>query len=187
MAREIDDATAQAYENLRRLHDALYTDPEIGADFKGLIKKKFPKVSIPEIDAAAPAMKAVKGVEAKLDEVLGMFKKAATDYRQQQDFATVKGEFQFTDEGMDRVKKRAEDDKIPLRAAAALLVHETPPEPVAPTGLTGTGRWDLFGKSGDDAKDADLKRLVDDPDAWLETQIPKILGENRSARLPVGV
>lgn len=187
MARQIEDATLQAYENLRKLHDALYTDPEIGAQFKGLIKQKFPKVSIPEIDAAAPAMTAVKGLEKKLDDVLGLFKKASTDWKSEKDAASVRSEFSFTDEGMDRVRKRATDDNIPLRAAAALINHETP-EPVTPTGLTGTGRWDLFGASGDKEKDADLKALVDDPDAWLERQVPKILGEHRNAaRLPVGV
>ncbi len=184
MAREIDDATAQAYENLRKLHDALYTDPELGLSFKEMIKKKFPKVSIPEIDAAAPAMKRIDGIEKAVNEIRDLFKTAKSSWDADKQAEQVKSEFSFTDEGMDRVRKRSEEDKIPLRAAAALLVHETP-EPVQPSGISG-GRWDLFAPSGEKDADADLQVLMKDPERWMESVIEKTWNPGRKP-LPVGV
>lgn len=183
MARQIDDATAQAYENLRKLHDSLYEDPELGLSFKELIKKKFPKARIPEIDAAAPHVKRIDELAKSIGEIKELFTSSKKSWDTDREAEKVKGEFSFTDEGMDRVRKRAEDDKIPLRAAAALLIHETP-EPVKPSGLS-TG-WKMFSPSGDKAADEDLQRLIKDPDGWMEDMIEKTWNPGQR-RLPVGV
>jgi hypothetical protein len=103
----------------------------------------------------------------------------------------VRQEFNLTDEGMARVHKKIQEAHekdgyvLSPRAAAALIVHDTPPKPLEPTGYSGG--WDMF--AGDtEAEKANLKSLIDDPDAWLHREVDKIhrefVGQNR---LPIGV
>lgn len=186
--REIEEADFEVLTRLKGMLDTLYTDPEVGMEMKRLIKRKFPKAAIPEIDVAAPYEKRLEGIEKAIDDIKGLFGSARKSWDDDKAAVAVKDEFGFTGDGMDRVRKIAEEQKLPLRAAAALMVHDQPPAPVAPTGLNGSGRWDLFGPSGDKAADDDLQSLIKDPDGWLDRAIPKVLAEVKTGRkLPVGV
>src|SRR5262249_15053648 len=98
----------------------------------------------------------------------------------------VRGEFGFTDEGMELVKKTMKDKLIAdPRAAAALIVYEKP-KPVDPS-AHGSQRW-AFLADNDKEHKVSIKELVNDPDAWLDRKIHKIINEERNrVRLPVGV
>lgn len=183
---EIDQAQLALYTRAQSLLDGLYSDPDVGMEFKSMLKKKFPKLSIPEVDAAETQNKALDALRKEF----GDYRKKQEDDKLEADyskrFQDVRSEFQLTDEGVEEVKKRMVKESIAdPRAAAALVVHEKPK--AVESNSFGTTRWDFFGSQDKDQLD-DIKALVADPDAWLDQQIPKILAEERNkARLPVTV
>jgi len=184
---EVSDQQLALYQKLVGLHDSLYQDESLGLEFKQLLKKKFPKLAIPEIDAAKPHVEKMGTIEKELADL----KQRLQDEKLESDFirrfSDTRREFNLTDEGMEKVKKLMTENNIPdPRAAAALMLHEKPPEPISPSGF-GAQRWDFL--NGDSkAEQDDITSLINDPDAWLDKTIGKVLAEERSnKRLAVGV
>lgn len=184
--------TAALYNQLRQLHDSLYSDPELGQDFKRMLKKKNPKLSIPELDTVEPVNKELGDLRKEIKELRDERSTEKLESRFGREMSEAATEFGLTTEGIEKLKKLIKETHekdgyvLSPRAAAAQLIHDTP-KTIAPSGFTGN-RWDLF-SSDDKGEQDDINSLIKDPDGWLDRQIPKILNEERAktARLPVGV
>lgn len=179
---EVDEGEYGLLQKLKLLHDTLYSSADTGMELKQLIKKKFPKVSIPEIDVVAPHVERMSSIEKKLD---GFIKKLS-DEREDNDFENqlrqARDEFSLTDEGMELVKKTMIERKIADPFAAAAYVQHKTPAPAQPSGVAAS-RWNFLSAEKDDADD--MKMLLDDPESWLDKQIPLILNEERQAAVRV--
>jgi|SRR5579883_2402352 len=181
MPREISDEEFVANQRLRALLNDLYTDESVGVSFKELIKKKYPQARIPELDLLKPQNERMDKIEKSIGEIKELFGKASTDYARERALSQVREQFGLTDEGMDRVRKVMEEKKISdPEIAAGYVVGTTKPEPAGQSNLGGS--WNFFSADGKEAQE-DLAAMVNDPDAWFERQVPKIIGESRS--LPV--
>lgn len=182
---EIDDGQLALLQRAYTVLDRLYTDPEHGMEVKKILKKIDPKARIPEIDAAAPHVAQIAALEKKLNDLEGNLTKGYEDYQRGQDWTKAREEFGLTDEGLASAQKIAEEQKLTPRAAAALAVHDAP-RPVEPSGFSPQG-WDLFHNSGTADEQADMKALLDDPDAWFDRTAAKHFSDaKRAGRLPVG-
>lgn len=169
-----------AYNRLSQL----YSHPEYGMEVKKIIKKIDPKTNIPEIDAAAPHVARIEGLEKKIDDLVSNLAKGSDDFHRTNDWRAARDEFELTDEGLKAAQKIAEDQKLTPRAAAALARHDAP-KPVEPSGFSPNG-WDLFRNTGSEADQADFKNLVDDPDAWFDRTAARMFSDaKRAGRLPV--
>lgn len=178
---EVSDADLTKLKGIFALHEALYTDGETGMELRRLIKKKFPKASIPEIDvleAAKPQLEELVNVRKELDGLKKKLSDDAADGTFNKALRNARKEFHLTDEGIEKVKEIMVKNQIAdPRAAAALFTHDKPLPPAS--GLQPSG-WNLFNGSTKDEQES-MKQLLDDPDAWLEQQIPLISAEHRNA------
>ena len=181
---EVEEAQLQLLTAAYNRLSQLYSHPEHGMEVKRIIKKIDPKTNIPEIDAAAPHVARIDGLEKQLKELTDNLSKGSDDFHRARDWQAAREEFELTDEGMKAAQKIAEDQKLTPRAAAALARHDAP-KPVEPSGFSPHG-WDLFRNTGSEGEQADFKNLVDDPDSWFDRTAAKMLSDaKRAGRLPV--
>jgi hypothetical protein len=182
---EVDEGEYGLLQKLKVLHDTLYSSADTGMELKQLIKKKFPSVSIPEIDVPAPHVARMSSLEKKLDTFIQKLSDDRDDQEFSRQLGEVRSEFSLTDDGMELVKRTMIDRKIADPWAAAAYVQHKTPTPAQPSGV-GASKWNFLSAEKDG--DADMKELLDDPEGWLDKQIPIILNEERQAavRVPRG-
>lgn len=103
MARvEVEESELLNMRHVANVVETVMGDPESRRQFLQLAKSRNPKLSIPEVDAAAPVIAEVRGVNKKMDEFIAA--QVATDEARQKKF----DDFMAKQEE-DRAK--AEDDK----------------------------------------------------------------------------
>ena len=182
---EIEKSQLALLQGAWKRLDQMLGHPEHGTAAKKLLKKIDPTIKIPDLDAAEPVIAEVEKLRGELTELKTSLTAGYEDYQRNQDWGKAKEEFGLTDEGLAAAKKIAEEQKVPPRAAAALAVHDAP-KPVEPSGFS-PANWDLFRNSGTADEQADMKALLDDPDAWFDRTAGKMFSDaKRAGRLPVG-
>jgi len=179
---ELTEQQLQAFQNASALLRQLYNDPEDGMAFKKLLKKKFPKAAIPEVDAAnhyvAPITARMDGLEKTIKDFMDAFGGKAAEFELDKKIDAATQRFKLTTQGVADLRKLMKERAIAdPEVAAGFLVASAPPAPVEPSGYTGK-RWDFMRAEGDEAKE-NMKSLLDDPDGWLEQVVPQIINEER--------
>ena len=185
---QIDRAQLDILNGSRALLARLLEDPDGGLALKRKVKKILPAANFPELDIVETV---TKPYDAKLEaqgKTLADLKKEIDDDKQARADAkaeqtlrerldAVKAQFSFTDEGMQAVVKRLKDQQsTDVEGAAAFVAGSQPkPKPTAGSGLFPS-KMNLFG-SGEVSEDPKIKRLNQDPMAFLEEEAIAVMDE----------
>jgi hypothetical protein len=155
-------AFLQGRRQVADFSETLYNDPALNNDLKGIIKKKYPAIQIPDYD-----------IEQKFNQRLDAEKKERdNEKRQQQEAADqekfkkaredIQNQYGFTDEGMKdledfMVKRNIGDYEVAASYQAAK-------NPKLSEAEHGNGRWNHSKMKGF----ADISK---DPEGWAENEI----------------
>ena len=189
------EVDAEQYELARRGHallDKLYNAP--GAT--GLAVKKLVEQTT---GVKSPELALIETITQGRDEALGKInadlkalreeqaadKKATAQAKAEADLLTrvesVKKDFRFTDEGMEKVFDRMRaQNSADVEGAAAYVASQLPKAKPADTGSSYAPQsLNLYGSAEQDAQWADLNR---DPLRWFDKQVMAIENEFKNAQ-----
>lgn len=185
---EIDDVELAALRNNKKVLDTLGGNAKTRQRLLGLIKEVAPGTAIPEIDAAAPVLEVVKGLNDRFDEFDKRMKERDADdiktkSQREIDDSITRGRTMlrqrgYTEDGVEQVEKLMQQrGLIDYEAAAALFEKNEPKdEAVMPTDYARG--WD-FASPADN--DEDHKLLLKDPAAFARKETNKFLRELKTA------
>jgi len=156
-----------------------------------VLKKQYPNLAIPEIDAATPVNEAVAAVEKKFNDYVESVEKEKKEVsekaRERAAHDTVaKGRTWLRgqgcdDEGLVAVEKIMQDRNLPDYEAGFALFEKANPKPTPlPGGSFGGNSLDWF-KPADDAPDHKL--LVEDPVKFKNAEVAKFFQQKAEGRL----
>jgi hypothetical protein len=165
MPREISDEEYNFLQQRRQVADfvePIYNHPQWGKEAKRLIKKVYPQTKIPDLDIEDQ-------VNARLDadKKQREDEKAAEAEKTQHDAwqrkrASVRKEYGFTDEGMERLEKFMLDNNVGSYEVAASYMASKEPQTSAPEYDAGHWHHERQEGWGDMAKD---------PEAYARNEI----------------
>lgn len=192
-AVQIDEGALRELQVAQGLMDALYRSPKHGMLMRRAIKELHPDVSIPEIDVAAPIVAGVNDALKKLNDRLAATEAENKKLRQERDDEAEDAKFWknfdkvakargYTEQGREDLIKVMKDKKIPdPEVAAAYLDGTVKAKPIEPSGFKPK-RWNLLDDpNGTEADQKSLKRLMDNPEAWMEDEAADIWNEYAAA------
>ena len=146
---EIDDGELKALRSAHALMDQLMRDPKTRPYQEKLIKAKFPNVTTSEDD---PRVQQMRGLSKKVDGFLETQERKEIQNRLDAGFAKLRDKYDYTDEGIEKIKKIMVERKIPdPEDAAAVFQARNPPKQQEPS-IYGDTAWNL-GQSDDEADD----------------------------------
>ena len=186
--REIEEADLLNLTHISNVVDQVMKTPETRGAFLQIAKKANPRLAIPEVDATAPFVGAIQGINKKLDDFITS---QAEERRQAQQDAALRS-FQtawerdeadlrrdgWRDAGITQVKKFAEDNAIANLRIAADAFERRNPQPGPVDSRVG---WNLF--TGPEAEDTFIKDQMNaqgNDDARLDAEIRATLAEVRA-------
>lgn len=145
---EVDQTEVDFALEQNKLFNDLLADPNTALDFKRMMKKVRPEIAIPDLDAIDHIAHKTKELEEKaetgmkqIQSKLESFEEERKQERAQKELQgkldTVKKNWGFTDEGMEKVVKHMFENKhTDVAAAAAFVASQNPtPQPVKSTNL----------------------------------------------------
>lgn len=188
---EIEEADLANYQHLSGVVDTLMKSPDTRQSFLHLAKKANPKLAIPEVDAAAPVLNAIGGINKKVDDFINA--QAAKDAKAEEDAAIRAFKNTWTEQetqlrqagwrtpGIDEVRKFAEANSIADLTIAADAYERRNPQP-DPAQSASAG-WGLFGdRTEADTFVADMMKSSGNDETRLDQEIRAALNDVRSAR-----
>jgi hypothetical protein len=195
MARvEIEEADLLNYRHIHGMVDTIMRQPELRKTFLETAKKANPRLAIPEVDAAAPVLAAVGGIQKRLTDFLAAQtereRKAEEDGRirafqsrwADQEQALLRGGWQA--KGIEGVKKFAEENGISDLGIAADAFERRNPQP-DPARSSGGGWGNLFGGGAVSTEDTFVKDMMNasgQDEGRLDREINATLADIRGAR-----
>jgi hypothetical protein len=166
---EVEESDLLASAQTVKAVQAMLANPKARSLLLNAQKIINPNAVIPEIDAKAPIeaeiakeREARLALEKRLDDEKAANEAAAKTRSFKDKWEADKADLRrqgYTDEGVSKIEKLAEERGIPsLEAAAALFDKLNPPATVAaPSG--GIGGWDLFQPAAEE--DTNMKKLLE--------------------------
>src|SRR5215831_16513989 len=103
MPREVSDEEYNFLQGRRQVADfveSIYNDPSLNQEAKALIKKKYPKLSIPDYDIEQKVTKRLDDEKKARDDADAAVKQETDKAKWKERRAEVQKEYGFTDEGM---------------------------------------------------------------------------------------
>ena len=174
---EITDAEAKILGGSKALLDKLLANPKTKRAAEKLIKEVHPEAVITD-DIVEPYMAEFNELKKDFKEFVKDFKGAKLDSKLETDIAYLRKERDFTDDGIEKLKKLMVEKEIPdIVVAADHWERQNPPKVQEPSILSPTD-WG-FGRKTDDA---DLKLLFEDEDAWAEKEARRAWSEESAKR-----
>lgn len=174
---EISDAELTRYRASQELLNQLYDDAETSAELKRLVKKKFPKANIPEIDVLDAADKKIAAMQERLDKR----DQAEADEKKKREEADFQGQIErvanergYTDEGKKKLLNIMQTRRIYDPVAAANEFDRSQPK-ATPSSKGYSSNWAFVKKDGKD--DASFDQLVSDPDNWMVENMSRELAQ----------
>lgn len=168
---EISDSDLILYQRAMAVLQTL--DSKGGLDFKKMLKKIIPELSVPEIDAAAPHVERIDSLEKKFNDYLEGNKNSEIENQIMDEIETLR-KSGYQDEGIERIKKLALDRKIPSMMDAAIVFEkQNPPIQTKQSGFM-PGRWDFDKMDETNAREVEL---FNDPDAFFDHEAERVLKE----------
>lgn len=188
---EISEADLQEYDGLRTKLQKLAANKNARKLLERAWKEVEPTARTPTVDEETAALAPIKAIEDKFDKFVAdeaaRRQKEEAD-RKLADFgAQVEREYGvlraegWTQEGIDGVKKIAEEKSLMPSDAAAIFLKEHPPQEIAnPRGVSGP--WNFMEPTDDSSKD--IKSLIEskgDNEGVLNRMIASTLSEVRGS------
>lgn len=185
---EISEAELAVKNKAVELLNRMISDPKEGLDVKRKIKALIPDAKFPELDVIdtvtgpllnrlAESEKTNKTLADRLDN----WEKSQKDTKEESDLQsqldTVRKQFSFTHEGMEKVIDRMKSKNNPdvESAAAWVAAQERKAAPITNSALMPSA-LDLYG-SNRASDDLDIVALNKDPQGWADQKIVKMLNE----------
>lgn len=173
---ELTDDQLKVLTGSKALLDKLLQSPKTRRATEKLIKEHYPETQTTD-DLAEPYMEEVKGLRKDFDDFRKELKGKTLDDALASDIATLRGQ-DWTDEGIEKLKKLMIDREIPsIIDAAAVWEKRNPPRAQEPS-IMAPNDWG-FGRKTDDP---DLKLLFEDEDAWAEREAHKAWSEESAKK-----
>jgi len=178
---EINDEYARILNGSKALLDKLLQSPKTRRAAERLIKEHYPDTVISE-DITEPYVKEmnekVDGLTKEFKDFVKDFKGSKLDDKLARDIQTLKSERDWTDEGIEKLKKLMIDKEIPdIIVAADHYDRIHPPTKQGPS-LMAPLDWG-FGRK---TEDPDMKLLFEDEDAWAEQEARKAWSEETAKK-----
>lgn len=178
---DIPDDQLKILNGSKALLDKLLSSPKTRRQAEKLIKEHYPE-TVTSDDVAEPF---VKEVETKVDALSKEFKDFVKDFKGNkldsklaEDIAYLREKRDFTEEGIEKLKKLMVEKEIPdIVVAADHWERQNPPKAQEPSIMSPTD-WG-FGRK---TEDADLKLLFEDEDAWAEKEARKAWSEETAKK-----
>lgn len=203
---EIEESDLLNMRHVAGVVETVMSDPESRRQFLHIAKARNPKLSIPEVDAAAPVMAEVRGITSKMDEFMAAQQKAEEDRQKkfdefmakqaedrrlaeeqaqvqkfQQTWAEQEAELRkegWRTPGLDQVKQFAEANGIANLKIAADAFERRNPQPGPVESRPG---WNLFqGPAEEDTFVKDQMQAQGNDDSRLDREIAATLAEIRA-------
>ena len=169
MPREISDEEYNYYQDRRQVADfveSIWNDPNLNREAKGLIKKKYPNLAIPDYDIEEKVEKRF-AQEARLrDEAKEAERKRAEDAKWQAARKRTKDDYGFTDEAMTKLEKLMVERGIGDYDVAATYMASK--EPSASEPQNESRFWRHEQQDG-------FAEIAKDPEKWGEKEILRAL------------
>ena len=187
--REIEETDLLNLQHISGVVDQVMKTPETRQQFLRLAKHANPKLAIPEVDAAAPVIAAVQGVNKKIDDFIAAQtareQKALEDQQTrgllsawERDEADLRREG-WRDAGITQVRKFAEENAIANLRIAADAFERRNPQPGPVDSRVG---WNLFtGPEAEDTYVKDQMQAMGNDDSRLDAEIRATLAEVRAS------
>jgi len=172
---EITDSDLRILTGSKALLDKLLQG-KTRARQEALIKEHYPDTNTTQ-DIAEPFVKPLEEKIEKLSKDFADYRKEVQgkdlDTRLAKDIKYLQEQRDFTDEGIEKLKKMMIEREIPsIIDAADLWTHRNPARSQEPSTLSPSD-WG-FGKK---TEDPDMKLLFEDEDAWAEKEARKAWAE----------
>lgn len=192
MAIEIDETELSGLKSLQATVQKWMANPAARRKVLEAQKALDPNIVIPELDAAKPLEAALSEMDKKLSALDERLSKDADERAKAKTISELtscwekgRGELRtqgYTDEGLTKIEKLMEERGIADHdAGAALFDRLNPPEvPIAPQNSGFDVLMNNFASNGTD--ESSRKALFDNPDAWLNGEISRTLGEARNGK-----
>lgn len=174
---EISDEELVELRGAQKLMSQLLKSPKTRTATEKAVKELYPE-TVTTDDVVAPYMEEIKGLRAEVKDFLKSQQDTQLDTKLNTQLNYLKSEREFTDDGIEKIKKFMVERSIPDAIDAADLWEKRhPPIQQEPSILAPTD-WG-FGRKTDDA---DLKLLFEDEDAWAEKEAGRAWAEETKKR-----
>jgi hypothetical protein len=173
---DIPEQELQVLRGAKALHDKLLSGKTRQRQ-EALIKELYPDTPTLD-DITEPTRKEVAELRKEFKDYIEGEKGRKLDTKLEADIAYLKETEDFTDEGIDRLKKLMIEREIPsIRDAAVLWNHAHPPKPQE-VSIMAPSDWGIGRKT----EDPDLKLLFEDEDAWADKEARKAWSEETAKK-----
>ena len=174
---EITDQEAKVLGGSKALLDKLLSNPKTKRQAEALIKEVHPE-AVTTDDIVAPYVAEIADLKKEFREFVTSQKGEKLDSKLAKDIEYLRSERDFTDDGIEKLKKLMVEKEIPdIVVAADHWERQNPPKPQEPSLISPTD-WG-FGRK---TEDADLNLLFSDEDAWAEKEAQRAWNEEVKKR-----
>lgn len=174
---ELSDEELRVLQGSKKLLDQMLT-PKHRRKTQAIIKELYPDQVVTEDDIAAPYVERLDKLDEKLSKFIDGEKGKKLDDRLERDIAYLRKERDFTDEGIEKLKKLMVEKEIPdIVVAADHWERQNPPKSQEPSILAPTD-WGFGRKS----EDKDWNELFQDEDAWAEKEARRAWSEETAKK-----
>ena len=187
-SREIEESDLLSLQHISSVVDAVMKQPATRAQFLRLAKTAKPELSIPEVDAAAPVIGAVNGLNKKMDDFIAAQAEKERKAEEQSHINALQSRWASAEEnlrragwrqqGIDQVRQFAEANGIADLTIAADAFERRNPQPGPADSRVG---WNLFtGPEAEDTYVQDQMNAQGESDSRLDKEIRDTLAEIRA-------
>lgn len=178
---EISDEQLRILNGSKALLDKLLSSPKTKRQVEKAIKEHYPETLTSE-DVAEPYVKEfsekVEGLSKEFKEFVKDFKGKQLDDKLERDIQYLRAERDFTDDGIEKLKKLMVEKEIPDIVVAADHWERQNPPKVQETSILQPSDWGIGRKT----EDPDLKLLFEDEDAWADKEARKAWSEETAKK-----
>jgi hypothetical protein len=166
--REIEDDEYEFLQSRKQVADfveSIYNDPALSKEAKGLIKRKYPTLQIPDYDIEEKVEARLTAAEKKREEEEAKRRQEAEDERISNIRNRTQQDYGFTDEAMTKLEKLMVDRNIgDYEVAANYMASKEPKASDSAGGEWDSTRWHHEKKDG-------FAEIAKDPEAWGRNEI----------------
>lgn len=187
---DINDAELAELRQAHALLKSLHADSTVGMDFKRLVKKAFPKASIPELEAIEKTEELGTGLTKKVDEIQTALTKKIDDFLEARNkekeetqvaaFAAtidkIAKERGYTKEGTEKLLGLMKERGIQNPEDAAIIFETTQPKPT-PKPREFSSRMNFI--TSDGKEDEQFDKLMRDPEQFMVDEMLTALAEGK--------
>ncbi|HMA74390.1 MAG TPA: hypothetical protein VKP67_23305 [Xanthobacteraceae bacterium] len=176
MPREVTDEEYNFLQGRRQVADfveSIYNDPTLNQEAKALIKKKYPKLQIPDYDIEQKVTKRLDDEKKAREDAEAAVKREQETTAWKERRAETQKSFGFTDEAMKKLEDLMLEKNIGDYEAAAVYLASKEPKASEPT--FDSTHWHHDRQEG-------FKEIAADPEGWARKELLAAVRADDAAR-----